>query len=359
MATLLPNGKQTFLSQNGAPLTGGSVAFYIPGTTTLKDTYRDAAASTLNQNPVILDAAGQATIYGVGSYRQVVKDAVDNLIWDQVTADTSSAAIWAGTSAGLANAQSVTVPSFSNQDGQAIDFIAGQSNTGAFALVPNGGAAIPVKKDTAAGPAVLAGGEIVQGNCYRALYDAAAGIFHVTATPSSIPAGALLHFGMASPPLGWLACDGTSYQVALYPGLFNAIGYLFGGSGPNFNVPDAKGRTLASLDAGAGRLSFATAVGASGGEQAHSLSADENGPHNHFGNTGGQSNDHTHGYQQANSATSNPYVVGGNFVPFHDNGGANTGGTSQDHHHSIPFDGKGTAHNNVQPTLAAFLCIKT
>jgi hypothetical protein len=39
-ATLLPNGKQQFLSSNGAPLAGGTIQFYIPGTTTPKDTWQ-------------------------------------------------------------------------------------------------------------------------------------------------------------------------------------------------------------------------------------------------------------------------------------------------------------------------------
>ena len=60
MATLLPNAKQAFYDLDGNPLSGGSVAFYVPGTSTLKDTYQDAGATTLNTNPVVLDAAGEA-----------------------------------------------------------------------------------------------------------------------------------------------------------------------------------------------------------------------------------------------------------------------------------------------------------
>ncbi len=89
MATLLPNGKQQFLDPNGNPLAGGSVYFYVPGTTTPQDTWQDAAQTTLNTNPVVLDAYGQAVIYGSGAYRQIVKDASGNLIWDQVTQDVS------------------------------------------------------------------------------------------------------------------------------------------------------------------------------------------------------------------------------------------------------------------------------
>jgi len=43
---------------------------------------------------------------------------------------------------------------------------------------------------------------------------------------------------------GWLLCDGTSYSVSDYPNLFNIIGYIFGGSGDNFNVPNCSGKFL-------------------------------------------------------------------------------------------------------------------
>lgn len=85
MTGLLPNGQQQFCDANGAPLAGGSVYFYEPGTSTPKDTYQDSGLSVPNSNPVILNAAGRATIWGNGSFRQVVYDQFDNLIWDQVT----------------------------------------------------------------------------------------------------------------------------------------------------------------------------------------------------------------------------------------------------------------------------------
>lgn len=89
-ATLLPNAKQTFTGPNGAPLSGGSVYFYIPNTTTPKNTWQDSAQTILNTNPVVLDANGQAVIWGSGTYRQVVYDANNNLIWDQITEDVSA-----------------------------------------------------------------------------------------------------------------------------------------------------------------------------------------------------------------------------------------------------------------------------
>lgn len=85
-ASILPPAKTTFIDQNGKPLTSGTVDFYIPGTTTRKATWQDAGQTILNSNPVVLDAAGRALILGTGSYRQIVKDRNNNIVWDQITA---------------------------------------------------------------------------------------------------------------------------------------------------------------------------------------------------------------------------------------------------------------------------------
>ena len=85
LASLLPNGKQTFYDSNGVPLVGGSVYFYIPSTSTPKNTWQDSGELVLNSTPVILDSLGSAVIYGSGVYRQLVKDSLGNTIWDQLT----------------------------------------------------------------------------------------------------------------------------------------------------------------------------------------------------------------------------------------------------------------------------------
>ena len=83
--SLIPNAKQQFLDANGNPLAGGFVYYYIPSTTTFKNTYQNVALTILNTNPIILDSAGECIAYGVGSYRQIVTDVNGNLIWDQPT----------------------------------------------------------------------------------------------------------------------------------------------------------------------------------------------------------------------------------------------------------------------------------
>ena len=83
--SLIPNAKQQFLDANGNPLAGGFVYYYIPSTTTFKNTYQNAALTILNTNPIVLDSAGECIAYGAGSYRQIVTDVNGNLIWDQPT----------------------------------------------------------------------------------------------------------------------------------------------------------------------------------------------------------------------------------------------------------------------------------
>lgn len=179
-ATLLPNGEQVFLDDNGSPLSIGKVYFYIPGTTTPKNTYQDSGGTILNTNPIILDAGGRAVIYGSGTYREVVVSNLGVTIWDQLTADSSGGGTSSGgTSGGTQNAQTVSVSSFSGQNGQQITFRAGLTNTGAMTLTPTGSSATPVLKDTLAGPVALSGGEVVTGNEYTVTYDTTAGAFHL------------------------------------------------------------------------------------------------------------------------------------------------------------------------------------
>lgn len=182
-ASLLPNGEQTFLDSSGTPLAAGSVTFYIPGTTIPKATYLDPDATINNTNPVILDAAGRAIIYGLGSYRQIVKDQNGNVVWDQLTSAGNGGTSWAGTSSGASNAQLLTAPDFAQVNGQYIGFIAGLTNTGPTTIKVNGLAPISVLKDTLTGPVALNGGEITIQDSVLIVYDSTLGVFHLTSYP--------------------------------------------------------------------------------------------------------------------------------------------------------------------------------
>ncbi|MDR5802126.1 right-handed parallel beta-helix repeat-containing protein [Caballeronia sp. LZ001] len=91
MASILPAAKTQYLDANGRPLVGGKAYFYFVGTETKKDTFQDPDLSIPNANPVILDSFGEASIWGTGAYRQVLKDKDDQLIWDQVTQESGDA----------------------------------------------------------------------------------------------------------------------------------------------------------------------------------------------------------------------------------------------------------------------------
>jgi len=60
---------------DGLPLAGGSAYFYEAGTETPKDVFTDSAGATAHASPVVLDARGEAVIYGSGAYKVVTKDA--------------------------------------------------------------------------------------------------------------------------------------------------------------------------------------------------------------------------------------------------------------------------------------------
>lgn len=82
------------LDANGAPLAGGKVYTYAPGTTTAKATYTTAALSTANANPVILDANGEANIFTADgeTYKITLHSSTDVLQWtlDNVTFGSTS-----------------------------------------------------------------------------------------------------------------------------------------------------------------------------------------------------------------------------------------------------------------------------
>jgi microcystin-dependent protein len=287
-ATLLPNGKQQFLSSNGAPLAGGTIQFYIPGTTTPKDTWQDAGQTILNTNPVVLDAAGRATIFGLGAYRQIVRDSAGNLIWDQLSADTSaSTGSWAGVSGGSSNSQTVTATNFSAVDGQTIDFIAGFTNTGALTVNPNGTGALNVLNDTPTGAVSLSGGEVVAGNVVHLVYSSASGAFHTSLTSSSIPTGTVMEYAGTAAPTGFVMAYGQCISRTTFSRLFSVVGTSFGAcdGSTTFAVPDRRGRVATGKDnmggVDAGRLTSSTmdtarlVLGGTGGEARHTLTIAE------------------------------------------------------------------------------------
>ncbi len=113
-------------------------------------------------------------------------------------------------------------------------------------------------------------------------------------SPGSIPTGVCMPFAGAVAPANTLLCFGQAVSRTTYSTLFTVIGTQWGpGDGSTtFNVPDLRGRAWFGLDnmggVAAGRLNAAAAgginavvLGASGGEQDHTMTTAEMVMHTH------------------------------------------------------------------------------
>lgn len=80
MSTLFVGHFVQFFDDNGDPLSGGSVEFFEPGTSTPKDIYTDSDLATPASNPVTLDAAGRATVWLNGDYKARLEDSTGSLV---------------------------------------------------------------------------------------------------------------------------------------------------------------------------------------------------------------------------------------------------------------------------------------
>lgn len=257
-ATLLPNAEQQFVDQNGVPYAGGQVAFFVPNTSTPKNTWMDAGQTIFNTNPVILDAAGRAIIYGSGIYRQILKDNLGNIIWDQITTDLtqvlqSSVSIWCGTSTGTANAQILTPtsPISAYVTGQGYTFKAGFTNTGALNLdISNVG----VVNVTQSG-SLLSENVVQQNSINLVVYDGVNLQLLATSYLTNIsPTGTIICFAASVPPTSFLECDGSAISRITFAALFGVIGttYGIGDGSTTFNIPDLRGYFARGWDDGAG-----------------------------------------------------------------------------------------------------------
>lgn len=88
--TAIPFGDVPQVYDNGSPLSGGKVYFYVPGTSTLRTPYSDTALSVPTTNPVLLNSAGwpATNVYLDSSlaYDYIIKSADDaETLWPRTT----------------------------------------------------------------------------------------------------------------------------------------------------------------------------------------------------------------------------------------------------------------------------------
>ena len=121
-----------------------------------------------------------------------------------------------------------------------------------------------------------------------------------------IPSGTIQMFAglSAAIPAGWLRCNGLTFNTSLYPELFAAIRYQWGGAGSSFQVPNLEQNNLFVRAAnGDGE------VGNTGGESLHTLNSDEMPNHTHAP-IGGQ-HLHTAAASNSNGSSTDVFRRGG------------------------------------------------
>lgn len=174
---LSPLAIQKFFDSNGAPLVGGKLFTYVSGTSTKQATYTSSTGLSSNTNPVILDYRGECRLWidPELSYTFVLAPATDTdppgaPIWtvNDITAapaNSDNAAV----DTGSVNNVSLSIPSISSPVAfTRVVFQANHTNTGPMTLQINGGTAKNLRyQNTAA----FAGGEILAGGIYEAVFD--------------------------------------------------------------------------------------------------------------------------------------------------------------------------------------------
>jgi microcystin-dependent protein len=112
--------------------------------------------------------------------------------------------------------------------------------------------------------------------------------FATTITNALSPIGSVTAYALATPPAGWLLCDGSIYSASAYPTLSVGLGSTYGGNGTTtFAVPNLKGRMPVGLDSTQTEFD---ARGETGGSKTSVAPHDHSIAHNHdaFNTTGGE-----------------------------------------------------------------------
>ena len=160
--------------------------------------------------------------------------------------------------------------------------------------------------------------------------------------------GLIIPWSSASIPSGFLECNGQSVLTSTYAALFAVIGYTYGGSGANFNVPDLTDRTVVNKS---NTKNLAQTGGANTVTQTGNISGSA-------GNTTlstAQIAAHTHTSFRIPSLVHGGGPVGSKGNP----GESSSTGGGGAHDHTLSANFTGGADSVLQPFLVLIYIIKT
>ena len=143
-------------------------------------------------------------------------------------------------------------------------------------------------------------------------------------------------------PRGWAFCDGQILPINQNQSLFSLLGTTYGGDGrASFALPDLRGRTPIHVGSSNGGVS--RPLGQKGGEETHTLSANEIPQHSHGVHASSANGDNPIPTANVLASFNNSYRGATNLTALSPGTVANAGGDQ--------------GHENMQPFLAVNFCI--
>lgn len=92
------------------------------------------------------------------------------------------------------------------------------------------------------------------------------------------PLGTALDYFGATVPSGYAFCDGRALSKTAYPNLFGVLGYVYGGSGDYFNIPDLRERVTVGYKSDS---TYFNEIGKKLGESEQKITVPQLPPHSH------------------------------------------------------------------------------
>ena len=146
---------QSVFDGNGSPLSDATLSFYVTGTTTPLNTYKDAALTTPHTNPVVANSAGRfPAIFMLSQvYKAVLKDSGGSTIWTEDPVVSPVISAFGATLVDDANAATARTTLGSAASGANSDITALSGLTTPLSIAQGGtGAATAAAALTALGP---------------------------------------------------------------------------------------------------------------------------------------------------------------------------------------------------------------